>query len=75
MEPPPGTVTIADTGEVIDEFTDPAEAWKGTATKDRRTSASCTYATSFEFYDEELEQDLIVYFTGTVDGFSTPARR
>ncbi len=68
-------MTIADTGEVIDEFTDPAEVWKGNSTKDRRTSESCTYTISDEFYDEELEQDLIVYFTGTVAGFSTPARR
>lgn len=67
------TVTIADGGEVIDEFTDPA-MWKGQATRERRTSTSCTYTIVFEFYDEELDEDLLITASGSVEGFYTPAR-
>ena len=67
------TVRIADTGEVIDEFTDPA-MWKGKATKERRTSTSCTYTIVFEFHDEELEEHLLITASGSVEGFYTPAR-
>lgn len=67
------TVRTAGSGEVIGEFTDPA-VWKGRATKDRGTSASCTYSFVFEFYDEELGELLLVTVNGSVEGFSTPAR-
>ena len=67
-------VSIADGGEVIDEFTDPA-VWKGRATKDRRTSTSCTYTIVFEVHDEELDEHLLITVTGPVEGFYTPARR
>jgi hypothetical protein len=68
-----GTVTIVATGEVIDEFTDPA-LWKGRATRERSTSVDCTYSSSFEFYDQELEQALHIDVIGSVEGFYTPAR-
>ena len=68
-----GTVSIADTGEIIDEFTDPAIS-KGNATKQRHTSVSCSFTNRFEFFDEDLGEDLVVEFTGPVTGFYTPAR-
>ena len=68
-----GTVTLVATGEVIDEFTDPP-LWKGRATKERSTSVDCTYSSSFEFYDEELELDLHIDVVGSVEGFYSPAR-
>ena len=68
-----GTVTVIATDEVIDMFTDPP-LWKGKATKERRTSVDCTYSSSFTFYDDELEQNLLIEFTGSVKGFYTPAR-
>lgn len=68
-----GTVTVVSTGEVLDQFSDPP-IWKGQATKERGTSVNCTYGSSFEFYDEELQEDLHITFTGSVGGFYTPAR-
>jgi hypothetical protein len=68
------TVALAETGEVIDEFTD-APAAKGQAHRQRSTSMSCVYTTVFEFHDEELDEDLLVTVVGSVDGFSTPAAR
>lgn len=69
-----GTVTIAGTDEVIDQFTDPP-IWKGRATKGRATSVSCTYTIVFEIHDEQLDEHLVVEITGPVEGFYTPARR
>ena len=66
-------VSVADSGEVLDEFTDPA-MWKGKATKERRTSTSCTYTIVFGFHDEELDEHLLFTATGSVEGFYTPAR-
>ena len=63
----------ADTGEVIDEFTDPVIS-NGNATKEWHTSLSCSSTNRFEFFDELLDEDLVVEFTGPVTGFYTPAR-
>ena len=68
------TVAIADTGEVLDQFTDPAVS-KGNASRERRTSTSCTYTIVFEFHDEELDEHLRITAAGSVEGFYTPARR
>ena len=63
----------ADTGEVIDEFTDPVIS-KANATKEWHTCLSCSFTNRFEFFDELLDEDLVVEFTGPVTGFYTPAR-
>jgi hypothetical protein len=65
-----GVVTDS-TGEVIDEFTDPA-MFKGSSTKPRGTSLSCTLTIFEQFEDPELG---LLTFTGTgsVEGFLTPA--
>jgi hypothetical protein len=65
-----GVITDS-TGAVIDEFTDPAQA-KGSSTKPRATSTSCTFTIVEQFDDPDLG---LLTFTGTgsVDGFVTPA--
>ncbi|MDQ1708995.1 MAG: hypothetical protein QOG49_380 [Frankiaceae bacterium] len=59
-------------GNVIDEFTDPANT-KGSSTKPRASSLSCTFTISDTFTDPNLG---LVHFSGTgsVIGFKTPAR-
>ena len=66
-----GVVTDS-TGTVLDEFTDPAVS-KGSSTKPRGTSISCTYTIVEQFEDPELG---LLTFTGSgsVEGFVTPAR-
>jgi hypothetical protein len=66
-----GVLTDAE-GNVIDEFTDPP-ATKGNATKDRATSAECTFEFDQTFTDPELG---IVHFhgEGSVTVFVTPVR-
>jgi hypothetical protein len=59
-------------GSVLDEFTDPAVA-KGSSTKPRATSISCTYVIVAHFDDPDLGP-LTFTGTGTVEGFVTPAR-
>jgi hypothetical protein len=66
-----GVVTDSN-GSVLDEFTDPAVA-KGSSTKPRATSISCTYIIVAHFDDPDLGP-LTFTGTGTVDGFVTPAR-
>ena len=71
-----GTVTITNTVTVTgqeDVFVEPP-LHKGNATRDRRTSTTCTYATTFSFPDEETGALLIGAFSGSVGGFHTPAR-
>lgn len=65
-----GVVTDAD-GNVVDEFTDPAVA-KGNSTKERGTSAECT----FELDDTVTDPDLgVLHFhgEGSATVFVTPA--
>ncbi len=66
-----GTLTD-DAGNVVAEFTDPAVA-KGSSTKDRATSVSCTFVIDDTFTDPELG---LVHFhgEGSVEGFVTPVR-
>ncbi|HYJ67329.1 MAG TPA: hypothetical protein VEX15_06665 [Nocardioidaceae bacterium] len=66
-----GVVTDSN-GSVLDEFTDPAVA-KGSSTKPRATSISCTYVIVAQFDDPDLGP-LTFTGTGTVEGFVTPAR-
>lgn len=66
-----GVITDS-TGAVLDEFTDPAVA-KGSSTKPRATSISCTYVIVAHFDDPDLGP-LTFTGTGTVDGFVTPVR-
>ena len=66
-----GVVTDSN-GSVLDEFTDPSVA-KGSSTKPRATSISCTYVIVAQFDDPDLGP-LTFTGTGTVDGFLTPAR-
>jgi hypothetical protein len=64
-------VTNAETGEVIDEFSEPA-AVKGSGKQ--RATITCT----FHFSGDEFAADLgyTIHFEGggTVTGFSTPVR-
>jgi hypothetical protein len=66
-----GVVTDAE-GNVVEEFTDPA-VLKGSATKDRATSVTCTFDVEETFEIPELG---VVTLTGdgSVTGFATPAR-
>lgn len=59
------------TGAVVEEFTDPPAA-KGSSTKPRGTSVTCTYFTTGHFYVPELGR-LDVTGSGTVEAFLTPA--
>jgi hypothetical protein len=65
-----GVLTDAE-GNVVDEFTDPA-ATKGSSTKDRATSAACTFEIDDTFTDPELG---VVHFhgEGSATVFVTPA--
>jgi hypothetical protein len=65
-------VITDEAGNVVDEFTDPAVA-KGSSTKTRTTSISCTYTFDETFTDPELGV-LTFHGDGSVIGFSTPAR-
>jgi hypothetical protein len=58
-------------GTVLEEFTDPPVA-KGSSTRPRATSISCTYVIAAHFEDPDLGP-LTFTGTGTVDGFVTPA--
>ena len=66
-----GVITDS-TGMVVDEFTDPA-MFKGSSSKPRGTSISCTITIVEQFEDPELG---LLTFTGTgsVEGFLTPVR-
>ena len=68
-----GTITDAETGELIEEWTDPP-AIKGRSDKQRGTSLTCTFSFSGEEFVPELGG--LVHFEGggSVMGFSTPAR-
>ncbi|MFI7060646.1 hypothetical protein ACIBL3_06665 [Kribbella sp. NPDC050124] len=65
-----GVITDAE-GNVVEEFTDPA-VFKGSATKDRATSVTCTFEVEQTFEIPELG---VVTLTGdgSVTGFVTPA--
>lgn len=66
-------VTNADTGELIDEFTeDPA--WKGQSSKAPRDYVTCSYSFSGEEYEDDLGMTIHFEGSGTVTGFLTPAR-
>jgi hypothetical protein len=60
------------TGAVVDEFTDPA-ADKGSSTKPRATSISCTFVIADTFDDPDLGT-LTFTGTGSLEGFVPPAR-
>lgn len=66
-----GVITDS-TGAVVEEFTDPP-AVKGSSTRSRGTSVSCTYFTSGHFDVPEIGR-LDVTGSGTVEAFVTPAR-
>jgi hypothetical protein len=66
-----GVITDS-TGAVVEEFTDPP-ATKGSSTRSRGTSVSCTYFTSGHFDVPGLGR-LDVTGTGTVEAFVTPVR-
>lgn len=68
-----GVVTNADTDEVIDEFTDPP-AVKGSSGKDRATTVDCTFTFTGEEFVPELGFTIHFEGSGSVTGFSTPAR-
>jgi hypothetical protein len=60
-------------GNVLDEFTDPAQV-KGSSTKDRATSTSCTFTVEFTDFVPEFGEVVQFVGTGTVEGFVTPVR-
>lgn len=66
-----GVVTAED-GTVLEEFTEPAIS-KGSSTKSRATSVSCTYSFDETFTDPSLGV-VNVHGEGSVIGFTTPAR-
>lgn len=66
-----GVLTDAE-GNVVDEFTDPPVA-KGNATRDRATSATCTFEVEETFTVPELGL-VTLRGEGSVIGFVTPAR-
>jgi hypothetical protein len=66
-----GVITDS-TGAVVEEFTDPPAA-KGSSTRPRATSVSCTFFTSGHFDVPDLGR-LDVSGTGTVEAFVTPVR-
>jgi hypothetical protein len=66
-----GVITDS-TGVVVEEFTDPP-AVKGSSTRDRGTSVSCTYFTSGSFDVPGIGR-LDVTGSGTVEAFVTPVR-
>ena len=66
-------VTNAETGEVIDGFTEPP-AIKGSSGKARATAVDCTFTFSGEEYVPELGFTIHFEGSGTVTGFSTPVR-
>jgi hypothetical protein len=66
-----GVITDS-TGAVVEEFTDPPVA-KGSSTKPRATSVSCTYVVSGEF-DIPGIGPVTVTGTGTVEALLTPVR-
>ena len=67
-----GTVTST-TGVVLAEFTDPP-ASKGSSSKPRATSTSCTFGFSQTGFDEEFGQVVTFSLSGSVTGFVTPVR-
>ena len=60
-------------GNVLAEFTDPAQT-KGSSTKDRATSTSCTFTVEFTDFVPEFGQVVRSVGTGSVEGFVTPVR-
>ena len=66
-----GVLTDAE-GNVVDEFTDPPVT-KGNATRDRATSATCTFEVEETFTIPELGL-VTLHGEGSVIGFVTPAR-
>jgi hypothetical protein len=66
-----GTVTNAETGELIDTFTEPA-SMKGKSERPRATSVHCTFSFSGDEFDPDLGITIHFEGTGTVTGFVTP---
>ena len=66
-----GTITD-EAGTVLDSFVDPALS-KGSSTRERRTSTTCTFSITETFEDPTLG---LITFTGSGDvtGFVTPAK-
>lgn len=65
-------VITTDDGTVVPAEPEP-EIAKGSSTKDRSTSVSCTFTFDVTFTDPDLGV-LHVHGTGSVIGFTTPAR-
>lgn len=70
--PASGSVTVVETGEVIDSFSDDSTVTKGGQRRGQPT-VDCTYSTSFTESDEELGE-LFIEFSGEVTVF-IPGRR
>lgn len=68
-----GVVTDAETGEMIDEFTEPGAA-KGHSGKARASSVTCTFLFEGTDFDPDLGIEVHFEASGTVVGFATPAR-
>lgn len=68
-----GVVTNAETGELIEEFTEPAD-FKGRSSKAPRDYVTCTFSFSGDEFDEESGTTIHFEGGGTVTGFLTPAR-
>jgi hypothetical protein len=66
-----GTVTNAETGELIDTFTEPG-GMKGKSERSRATSVHCTFSFSGDEFDPDLGITIHFEASGTVTGFATP---
>jgi hypothetical protein len=60
-------------GDVLDEFTEPAES-KGNSAKQRGTSVNCTYVFEGQEFSDELGEVVNFRGEGSVSGFITPAK-
>jgi len=65
------TVTNAETGAFIDEFTEPG-SMKGKSERPRATSVHCTFSFSGDEFDPDLGITIHFEGSGTVTGFATP---
>lgn len=62
-------------GNVVYEEHDDSTATKGRADKQRGTSTTCTFSSTETFEDPELAPGVLTgTFSGSVSGFTTPAR-
>jgi hypothetical protein len=69
-----GVVTNAETGELVDEFTDPPGMKGSSGRQQRATMTTCTFVFSGDEFVPELGFTIHFEGSGSVTGFSTPAR-